>query len=173
MVLRKVKHVNMQSYKDGPLQNIFRELVSINMRITALLTPRSVEASIDWRRRLRALETARVMVISAWRKHAAGVAPTEDTPPPAQTNSPLMLKLARSIERAWGGLSKSYKEYVVRDGRTVAELSEAEWKEVIADDMLNNFEHHGDARDAMKEVLMSALQLSKVHSAEARVAYRR
>lgn len=51
------------------MMDLYRELVSIEMRLSDLRTVRSMESGVDRVRRTRALEAARTMVLCAWKKH--------------------------------------------------------------------------------------------------------
>lgn len=62
--------------------DVFQDLVSVQMRINQLITPKSVESAIDLRRRLRALETARSVVLCTWRRRVS------ELPPPPLPDMP-------------------------------------------------------------------------------------
>ena len=53
------------------VMELFRELASIEIRLSDLRTPRGIEAAVDRVRRTRALEAARSMVVCAWKQYVS------------------------------------------------------------------------------------------------------
>ena len=70
VLLRRIPTMNVPLILlrgDPDLMDLYRELVSLELRLSDLRTLRSIESGIDRVRRTRAMETARSMVMCAWR----------------------------------------------------------------------------------------------------------
>lgn len=99
VLMRKLKgatipRVLRQSEEAGDLADIYRELVSLEMRLSDMRTLRSIESGMDRVRRTRVMEAARSMLICAWRTRVAEMdlkqrARKDDTPP-AATGTPAL-----------------------------------------------------------------------------------
>ena len=80
VLVRRLAGESPAIFRDGELSDLMRELVSLHMRINDLLTPKSVDAAVDRQRRLRALETARAMVICMWRRRVSEIPQRVESP---------------------------------------------------------------------------------------------
>jgi len=112
--------------KHRNLQFIFVQVVSMQLQISLLHNPREVEAAIDLKRRLRALETARSMLICTWKKRfgdqrAALLKEHEErqerqsrkkSGPGARDYGEAVEKLIAALAEMWGSAPSEYKEIV-------------------------------------------------------------